>query len=133
MAPKHPSNLKKIYYYKLIRDKIPEKIKKNGGEYKVMKLARKPFERELLKKIVEESEALGVATNKEEFLQELADVLIVIEEIIATKRIKSTQIIKALKDNETRKGGFKKKLFLVWSSDTGYKTNERKGLPDARK
>ena len=64
--------------------------------------------------------------TKDELASELADVIAVIEEIKRLKRITSKQILKALNENFDKKGGFNKRLFLVWSSDTGYKTNERR-------
>ena len=118
--------MKKIYYNKLIRDKIPEKIRRNGGDYKIKKLSQRAFEIELLKKVGEESSGLVVSKSKEELVSELADIIAVIEEIKKVKHITSKQILKALKENFARKGGFNRKLFLLWSSDTGYKTNERR-------
>ena len=50
--------MKKIYYNKLIRDKIPEKIKKSGGDFKARKLKPKEFEKELIKKAGEEADGL---------------------------------------------------------------------------
>jgi predicted house-cleaning noncanonical NTP pyrophosphatase (MazG superfamily) len=118
--------MKKIYYNKLIRDGIPDKIKRRGSLCRVKKLGQKEFEAQLLKKVGEEADGLLVAKTKEELVAELADILVVIEEIKKAKRITSKQLSGALKENLIRKGGFKKKLFLFWSSDDGYKTNERK-------
>ena len=117
--------MKKIYYNKLIRDKIPEKIKRNGGDYKINKLNQKLFEIELLKKVGEEASGLLSSKTKEELASELADIIAVIDEIKKVKHISSKQILKALKENFERKGGFNKRLYLFWSSDTGYKTNEK--------
>ncbi len=119
-------DMKKIYYNKLIRDKIPGKIRKHGGDFKIKKLKNKKFELELVKKVGEEASGLLNADTKEEFVSELADVLNVIEEIKKLKKITSKQIKNAQKLNFKVKGGFKKKLFLFWSSDTNYKNNERK-------
>lgn len=118
--------MKKIYYNKLIRDKIPENIKKSGGYFKIKKLKAKEFERELIKKVGEEVDGLIGAKTKEKLISELADVLDVIQEIKKFKKITNQQIEKAQKESSNRKGGFKKRLFLFWSSDTGYKTNERR-------
>jgi len=118
--------MKRIYYNKLIRDKIPEKIKRNGGDYEIKKLSQRLFEAELLKKVGEEASGLMSSKTKDELASELADVIAVIEEIKRLKRITSKQILKALNENFDKKGGFNKRLFLVWSSDTGYKTNERR-------
>lgn len=118
--------MKKIHYNKLIRDKIPEKIKKSGGDYKIEKLKTKEFEKELIKKVGEEADGLVNAKNKKELISELADVIDVIEEIKGFKKITNQQIKKAQKENNKIKGGFKKRLFLFWSSDTGYRSNERR-------
>ena len=44
--------MKKDYYRKLIRDKIPEIIKSKGGEFKTRTLRKREFEKELRKKII---------------------------------------------------------------------------------
>lgn len=118
--------MKKIYYNKLIRDKIPEKIKKSGGDSKTKKLKAKEFERELIKKVVEESDGLLAAKNKKEFVSELADVLDVIKEIKKLKKINNQKIRRVQKESNRIKGGFRKRLFLIWSEDTGYRSNERR-------
>jgi len=118
--------MEKIYYNKLIRDKIPEIIKRSGGDFKIKKLKAKDFEKELIKKVGEEADGLISAKTKEKFILELTDVLDVIQEIKRFKRISNRQIENAQKESNKRKGGFKKRLFLFWSSDTGYKTNERR-------
>jgi len=118
--------MKKIHYNKLIRDKIPEKIRKSGGDYKIEKLKTKKFEKELIKKVGEEADGLLAAKSKKELISELADVIDVIEEIKRFKKITNQQIKKAQRESDEIKGGFKKRLFLFWSSDTGYKSNERR-------
>ncbi|MBS3116883.1 nucleoside triphosphate pyrophosphohydrolase [Candidatus Woesearchaeota archaeon] len=116
--------MKKIYYNKLIRDEIPSKIKENKGEYEVRSLSLDEFEQELLKKVMEEASGLLKTTTREELLDELVDITIVLEEIKKTKKIEEGEFQEARRRNMVRKGGFFKKLFLVWSSDTSYKTNE---------
>ncbi len=118
--------MKKIYYNKLIRDRIPEKITKNGGLFKIEKLDQKSFERELIKKVGEEATGLLHAKTKEEIASELGDIIDVIEEVKKVKKISRKEIESAQRKAYDVKGGFKKKLFLVWSSDTGYRTNERR-------
>jgi predicted house-cleaning noncanonical NTP pyrophosphatase (MazG superfamily) len=118
--------MQKIFYNKLIRDKVPANITKAGASYSIKILNAKDFERELIKKVGEEASGLLKAKNKKEIIGELADVLDVIEEIIRIKKIKPTQIIKQQKINSKHKGGFNKRIFLFWSSDDGYKTNEIK-------
>ena len=118
--------IKKIYYHKLVRDKIPEVIKNSGGTAKFRKLTAKEFEKELLKKIGEEAGALPKTKSKKEMASELADVIAVMDEIKKTKKITEKEIKNEMKINMNKKGGFKKRLYLVWSEDTGYRTNEKK-------
>jgi hypothetical protein len=57
----------------------------------------------------------------------LADVLDVIREVKLLKGISDVELRAAQEAAHEKKGGFAKKLFLVWSSDDGYKTNEKHG------
>ncbi len=118
--------MKKVYYNKLIRDKIPERIKEHGGDFRIKTLSKRDFLEELIKKVGEESDGLLSAKNKKGIVEELGDVLDVIDEIKKTLKIKSSELAGSRKEAFIRKGGFRKKIFLVWSSDTGYKSNERK-------
>lgn len=118
--------MKKIHYNKLIRDKIPEKIKNKGSDCRVRILEDEEFEQELLKKVGEEGSGLEAAESKQEIIEELADVLDVIDEIKKIKGITDVDIRAAQKKAYEKKGGFNEKIFLEWSSDDGYKTNERR-------
>jgi predicted house-cleaning noncanonical NTP pyrophosphatase (MazG superfamily) len=124
--PNMPKNMKKIFYRKLIRDKIPSKMDRVGAAYETRKMGKKEFERELLKKVGEEASGLLAAKDKKELIEELADILDVIEEIRKRWRIKPSCIRKSQKENTRKKGGFEKKIYLAWSEDTGYRTNERR-------
>jgi predicted house-cleaning noncanonical NTP pyrophosphatase (MazG superfamily) len=116
--------MKRIYYNKLVRDKIPAVIKAAGSEYEVKILKSKKFEKELIKKVKEEASGLVTAKNREELIKEIGDVLDVIVEIKKIKKIKDSEIRGAQREAFKKKGGFKKKIFLIWSGDDGYKSNE---------
>lgn len=118
--------MKKIFYRKLIRDNIPAKMDRVGAAYEIRKLGKKEFEKELLKKVGEEASGLLTAKNKTDIIEELTDVLDVAEEIRRHWKIKLSCLRARRKENAAKKGGFKKKIYLVWSEDTGYKTNETK-------
>ena len=55
---------KKYYHQKLIRDKIPEGIKASGDDYETRVLAKTEFEKELKKKLVEESKEVAKASKE---------------------------------------------------------------------
>ena len=118
--------MKKFFYRKLIRDKIPEKMTRVGAAYEIRKLKKKEFGKELLKKVGEEASGLLATKNKKDIVEELADVLDVAEEIRRHWKIKPSCLTKKQKENARKKGGFQKRIYLVWSEDTGYRTNERK-------
>lgn len=118
--------MKKIFYRKLIRDKIPEKMTRVGAAFEIRHLGKKKFEKELLKKVGEEASGLLKAKNKKDLIEELADVLDTVDEIKRFKKIKTSEIQEMQKENIRKKGGFQKRIYLVWSEDTGYRTNERK-------
>lgn len=119
--------MKKVYYRKLIRDKVPDKILNKGSQIETRRLGQKEFELELRRKLVEESGGVEQATTKKDIITELADVLVVIDELKKTYKITPGEIAKAKKDNLAKKGGFKNKVYLVWSSQDDYKTNEKLG------
>jgi predicted house-cleaning noncanonical NTP pyrophosphatase (MazG superfamily) len=106
---------KKYYHQKLIRDKIPEKMKKSGDDYETKALGKLEFKKQLKKKLVEESKELAKAPE-EDLLNELADVLELTKSISAHYRIPFSKVDKFQKEKRRKRGGFKKKLFLVWST-----------------
>ncbi|MDD5341894.1 MAG: nucleoside triphosphate pyrophosphohydrolase [Patescibacteria group bacterium] len=118
--------IKKIYYNKLIRDKIPQVMEKSGARYNVHVISQKQFKEELLKKVGEEASGLLTSKNKIGVIQEIGDVITVIEEIKRIFKITDREIKQTMVRAFKRKGGFRKRLYLVWSEDTGYRTNERR-------
>lgn len=116
----------KIYYRKLIRDRIPEKIAAAGAECETRVLGDEEFARELLRKVEEEASGVAAATSKEEITREIADVLDVIREIKLHYGITDAEIRLEEEKAYEKKGGFEKRLYLEWSSDDGYKTNEKR-------
>lgn len=106
---------KKYYHQKLIRDKIPKFIKASGDTYLTRVLRKSEFEKELKKKLVEESKEL-VKAPKESLLNELADVLELTKSAASHFQIPFSKLEKFQAEKRKKRGGFKKKLFLVWST-----------------
>jgi len=106
---------KKYYHRKLIRDKIPEKIKGTGDEFETRVMGTKEFEIGLKKKLLEESKELAKAP-KGELLNELADVLELIKSIASHYKIPFPKVAKFQEEKRKKRGAFKKKLFLIWST-----------------
>ncbi|MFT5037090.1 MAG: putative house-cleaning noncanonical NTP pyrophosphatase (MazG superfamily) [Candidatus Azotimanducaceae bacterium] len=117
--------MSRVYYNKLIRDGIPDKIEKKGEKYEVRELSdTQEFHQELLKKIVEESHGVAHARTREEFLDEYADLMVVLMAVEKEMELSEADIKLAIEDNVTRKGKFEQRLFLHWSEDSAYESNE---------
>ncbi len=98
---------KKYYHQKLIRDKIPEKIKATGDDYEIRILGKTEFEKELKKKLVEETKEL-VGASKEELLNELADVLELTKSIASHHKIPFLKVEQFQEEKRKKRGGFKR-------------------------
>ncbi|MDD2224758.1 MAG: hypothetical protein PHP97_01180 [Candidatus Shapirobacteria bacterium] len=118
--------MEKLHFNRLIRDNVRDKLINKGLVFRIEKLDEIDFEKELLKKVSEEGEGLIAAETREEFLSEFDDLLYVVEEIKRFKNITDKELEEVRKENFARKGGFKKRLYLHWTSDDGYRTNEKK-------
>ncbi len=100
-------------YNKLVRDLIPEIIRKNGGVSKTRILNKKEYQLELLKKLVEESkEALEAKGSKKDLTKEIGDVIEVLEAIEKAYNLDKKEILKTKKERRKKRGGFKKQIFL---------------------
>ncbi len=117
--------MKKLIFNKLIRDKISANLKKKGVLFKTRVLKNKEYERKLIKKVTEESLGVFHAKNRQELTEELADLVDVVEEIRKLNKITPKALLDQREENQKKEGGFKKRLFLLWTSDDGYKTKEK--------
>lgn len=115
----------RIYYNKLVWDNVPDLIKEKGKECEIRTLDDEEFEIELLKKVEEEASALPETASRQELIDELADVVTCVEYIKTVKKITELELADALERHSRRKGRFENKYYLVWSSDSTYKTNEK--------
>ena len=106
--------MKKIVKHnKLIRDRIPEIIKKAGRKPEVRKLKKVQFLNALKKKVAEEAGELVRAKDKKGIINEMADIQELID-ILASEIGASKHEIKKFQGVKRKKrGGFKKRLFLI--------------------
>ena len=116
--------IEKVFYNKLIRDKIPEIMSSKDKAFEIRELDDVEYEKELIKKVEEEASGLQSANTREELVSELADTIDVIDEIKKLKNISEEEIRSGQLKNAEKKGGFEKKIFLVWSQKDDYQSNE---------
>lgn len=112
-------------FNKLVRDKIPLKIKQNG-EYSITKtLNDREFEKAIDDKLKEEALEVALASNKDEVTEELADLLEVMLKKAEINNITFDEIEKLRKSKRDKRGGFDKKVFLVKTYDKKYVDKNR--------
>ena len=117
--------MKRVYYNKLVRDGIQNKIESRGEASEIRVITDDDeLQQELLKKIVEEASSLSKVSSRAEFLDEYADLMVVLDALTALMEFSEADIKTALTENVTRKGLYKNRHFLHWSQDGDYKSNE---------
>lgn len=107
--------MKKVFHKKLIRDRIPQVIEASGDQYEVRVMGKREFEKELKKKLVEEAKEL-IEVPRKGLLNELADVLELAKSIAEHYKIGFKLVEEKQVEKRKKRGGFKKRLFLIWSS-----------------
>lgn len=106
--------MSRIIYNKLIRDKIPEIIQKDGRKYEVVVLADNEFDEALRNKLIEESQELNNADGKN-LITELADVQEIILALMNFHGIEPDELEVVRSQRLQTRGGFEKRLKLVWT------------------
>ena len=99
-------------YDKLVRDKIPEVIERNGETAITRVLDENEYRRELLWKLQEEVNEVLNATSKEQLIEELADVLEVLKSIAKLENKTMADVIEVAQQKRLVKGGFDQRIFL---------------------
>lgn len=117
--------MSRIFYNKLVRDKIPEIIEGKGEscDVRVLEDAHE-FQQELLKKIVEEAGGLVKARDRSSLLNEYADLMVALDTLMDLMEFSEADIRTSIEENIAKKGGYKRQLFLHWSEDVDYQSNE---------
>lgn len=95
-------------YYKLVRDKIPEIIKKAGKDYVVHIASEEEYIKKLQEKVTEELEEFRENPCEEE----LADILEVLESIADFYKFDIDNIKAIQKRKRMERGGFKDRIVL---------------------
>lgn len=117
--------MEKIYYNKLCRDKIPEIIRDKGFECEVRTVDQDEYKREIVRKVYEEASGVTNHDGPETMIAEIADLLITLESLKKVFTISDTEVAEAITKSLEEKGAYDACLYLSWSSDTEYSSNEK--------
>ena len=117
--------MEKIYYNKLCRDKIPQIIKNKGFDCHVRVVDHDEYKREIVRKVFEEASGVRNNAGHEDLVAELADLLITIDAVKKEFGVSDLEVTAAIEKSLEEKGAYDERLYLSWSSDTEYSSNER--------
>ncbi len=99
-----------------MRDNVPDIIRANGDMPTILTLDTDGYRKELLYKLIEESEEARQAgfddENRHEVLEQLADVAEVLDAILTEFDITREELQIAQASKREKRGGFKNKVFL---------------------
>ena len=93
---------------KLVRDRIPDLMRKQGAEPRVHAARGREYMQALKHKLVEEAREFA----ESEQIEELADILEAVAAILAEKKKSWTELEREAARKLAEKGGFSKKLIL---------------------
>ena len=104
-------------FHKLVRDFIPDIIQNNGDVPFIRTLNEDEYKYELLKKLKEEVEEVCSAEEKENIIEELADVYEVLMAIAMVEDSTMEQVVEIANQKRLKRGGFQKRIFLEKTCD----------------
>ncbi|TXI55839.1 MAG: phosphoribosyl-ATP pyrophosphohydrolase [Mycobacterium sp.] len=97
---------------KLVRDGTPELIQQSGRTPRFSVLGESDFRGALRDKLDEEATELRCADTRDEVLDEAADVLEVLSEIVALHKISLDAVVARAHAKRSQRGGFTRRLWL---------------------
>ncbi|SFE78434.1 nucleoside triphosphate pyrophosphohydrolase [Fictibacillus sp. FJAT-27399] len=100
-------------YNKLVRDRIPEVITKTGKSFNTSILENDDYIKELKKKCYEELDEYASATNDENAIEELADLLELMHALAKIHGSDIFEVERVRQEKAEKRGGFEKRIFLM--------------------
>jgi len=104
-------------YNKLVRDRIPQIIEKTGKTFQTRILSEEEYMIELKEKLHEELEEYLNATNNQEAVEELADMMELINSLASIHHSSLYEIDTLRQKKAKERGGFNEKIFLIEVED----------------
>src|SRR5436190_1344884 len=99
-------------YNKLVRDRIPEIIQREGRTCDTDTLSDEAFDQALREKLIEEAQEVLEATP-DKLITELADLYEVINTLLTLHNIDEDDVIAEQRHRHAERGGFEKRLRLL--------------------
>ena len=116
--------MKKVTYNKLVGDGVPDKLTKLGKAFETRVAEEDEYRSLLLTKLAEEANEAGTAGDRSALLKELADLTEVVQTICSLHDITADELENMRNERRQTRGGFEKKIVLLWSEDDGYEAGK---------
>lgn len=114
----------KLEFNKLVGDNVVTNLAERGVAHEARIIDDDDeYERELLKKLVEEAGEARDAHDCDELIKEIADLVDVIDALRKLNDISDEELALAIAARRQKRGGFSKRSFLLWTEDDGYRSN----------
>lgn len=97
---------------KLVRDKVPSLVTKDGGSYTLQLLSPLEHQTEISKKLMEEIQEYNEAPSKERAIEELVDIVELVHAALKLHDVPVEDFEALRTEKKKRKGGFEKGIYL---------------------
>ena len=116
--PLEPSETESVSFNKLVRDSIPEMIAAKGEQVSAYIASADELSGLLRRKVIEEAFEVGAATNTNDLLEELGDILDVLEALCTVSGTNLETVRQWAEDKRRERGGFQRGVVLLETRDT---------------
>ncbi|CAM4521859.1 putative house-cleaning noncanonical NTP pyrophosphatase (MazG superfamily) [Paenibacillus endophyticus] len=107
-------------YNKLVRDRIPEIIEKQGLAVHTKILDTKEYLVELRAKLQEETDEYLKADTDASAIEELADIMELLHALAEANGVTTEQLEQVRSEKAKKRGGFKERVYLIEVKDERY-------------
>ena len=101
-------------YNKLVRDRIPDIIARDGREFETVTMSEPEYREALRTKLVEEAEEAASA-GPDKLVIELADLCEIMDAIMGAYGIDREAVFVEQEKRRAERGGFVKRIRLLWA------------------
>lgn len=112
--------MKRVYYNKLIRDKVLEQLDEKEIKYSARRIEGGELSHELAKKLLEESVEVAEALEKkrdEELFGEMADLQEVLDTLLESLGLSKEELEVYMERKNEKRGAFKNGDYIEWTED----------------
>jgi predicted house-cleaning noncanonical NTP pyrophosphatase (MazG superfamily) len=101
-------------YHKLVRDRIPEIIERDGRKCEIEILSEEEYRQALRQKLVEEAQE-AAESSPDHLTTELADLYEIIDALMIAYGLDREAVLAEQNQRRAARGGFDRRIRLLWT------------------